>query len=67
MSFSKIIHAQLASDNGEAGARVRKNAARNAQAAPKKYNLRRMEENTEELKPRVIKRVRKRGVVEESE
>lgn len=34
MSLTKTIHAQIAADGGEAGARVRKNAARNRQAGP---------------------------------
>lgn len=67
MSFVKTILAQIRGDNGEAGARVRKNKSRNEQAAPQKHDIRRKEKTVEELKPRVVKRTRKKGVVEESE
>lgn len=59
--FSAVIHAQIAGDAGEAGARVRKNSQRNAQAGPQRKTLRSGVENDEELKPRVVKRVRRKG------
>lgn len=48
MSFSKVIHAQISSDGGEAGARVRKNASRNTQAGPVR------EKQTRVVKPKMI-------------
>ena len=59
--FSEVMHAQISGDAGEAGARVRKNAQRNAQAGPQRKALRSGVENDEELKPRVVKRIRRKG------
>lgn len=67
MSFVKTILAQIRGDNGEAGARVRKNKQRNEQAGHQSRRPSRDTETVEELKPRVVKRVRKKGVIEESE
>lgn len=61
MSFAKTILAQLRGDNGECGARVRKNQTRNAQAGVQPKTFRSTEPNDEELKPRVVKRVRRKG------
>lgn len=59
--FSEIIRSQIAGDNGECGARVRKNVVRNEQVGPHARPFRSTEPNDEELKPVVKKRVRKRG------
>lgn len=59
--FSQIMLTQIAADNGETGARVRKNATRNEQVGPHKRAFRSTEPNDEELKPRVVKRVRRKG------
>lgn len=67
MSFVKTILAQIRGDNGEAGARVRKNQKRNEQVGHQSHRPARNTETVEELKPRVVKRVRKKGVVEEFE
>lgn len=67
MSFLQTILAQIRSDNGETGARVRKNKIRNEQVGHKSRRPSRDSETNEELKPRVVKRVRKKGAIEESE
>lgn len=59
MSFVKTILAQLRGDNGECGARVRKNKTRNAQVGNPKIQTRKQEETLEELKPVTRKRTRK--------
>lgn len=59
--FSEVMRAQIAGDNGECGARVRKNVTRNEQVGPHARPFRSTEPNDEELKPRVVKRVRRKG------
>jgi hypothetical protein len=61
MSFVQTILAQIRGDNGETGARVRKNKARNAQVGQQSRRPARSTETIEELKPIVTKRFRKKG------
>lgn len=66
-TFKEVMLAQIRSDAGEAGARVRKNASRNEQAGPQRKTVRVGVENDVELKPRVVKRVRRKGSSEVEE
>ena len=61
MSFVKTILAQIRGDNGECGARVRKNASRNEQVGQHDRRPTRNTEVVEELKPVVVKRHRRKG------
>ena len=61
MSFVQTLLAQIRGDNGEAGARVRKNKTRNEQVGHKDRRPARNTDVVEELKPVVTKRFRKKG------